>query len=27
LVSRELGAEERELLEEFKQEYRGHEYG
>ncbi len=27
LVLRELGAEERVLLEEFKQEYRGHEYG
>ncbi len=27
LVSRELGYEERVLLEEFKQEYRGHEYG
>lgn len=26
-VSRELAAEERELLEEFKQEYRGHDYG
>lgn len=27
LVKRELTAEEKELLEEFKQEYRGHDYG
>ena len=26
-VSREFAAEERELLEEFKREYRGHDYG